>query len=595
MTGTPDASRRLIFDIEADGLLHDITKVHCICAIDIATNEQFQWGPKEIEEGVKFLYDAEELIAHNGIGYDFKALEKVTGFRRRPGQKWSDTMIMARVIYPDIKEADFARKMTGKLIGSHSLEAWGKRIGVEKWDYQGEWKEWTPEMQSYCMQDVLVTYALYRYLRPQDYPQMPLELMHRVATVTAAMEYQGWTFNEKAAFELYAKLVKRKDQIETELINKFGSWQEVDKIITPKRDNAKLGYTAGVPVTKYKTVTFNPGSRQHIERVLRLAGWEPKEFTASGQAKLDEKVLESLEFPEAKAIAEYFLIQKRLGQLADGDQGWLKVVKKGRIHGRYIVNGTVTGRCAHSSPNIAQVPANRAPYGHECRSLFTVPDGWKLVGADMAGLELRTFANALALFDGGDYAKVVCEGDVHTHNQTMFGVPTRDMAKTTVYALIYGAGNAKLGLIVNGTSKDGERIRQNFMSGVPAYKALVESVGAAAKRGYVKGLDGRKIPCRSEHSALNSVLQNYGAVLTAEWVASTYETLLKLGYKHGYDGDFVFCGWIHDEVQIACKSTLANIIGTIVVECAETAGEPYGFKVPLKSDYVIGTNWSETH
>lgn len=589
--------KTLIFDLEADGLLKQATKVHCIALCDTETGDVWSYGPNEIEKGLDELYQADSIAAHNGTTYDLPLLRKLYGWNRRPGQRLIDTLVVARLLYPNIKNEDYARvDFDSKLIGSHSLRAWGIRLGELKGDFDGPWDAWSERMQIYCEQDVRTTHRLLRHLKPWEYPSVPLELEHRVAAICYEMQEQGWTFNMKKAQDLYTMLIEQKDQIEKQLVEKFGQWEELDKVLIPKRDNKKLGYTAGVPVEKYKTVVFNPGSRVHIEKKLREAGWEPEEFTDSGRAKLDEPIINKIKQDEAQLLVKYLLIQKRTSQIGFGDSGWLRLVgEDGRIHGSINPLGAISGRATHSNPNCGQVPSNKVEYGSECRSCFTVPKGWKLVGADMAGLELRTFAHYLASFDNGEYAKVVCEGDVHTFNQEAAGLPDRNMAKTFIYAWLFGAGDQKIGSIVGGPTSAGRRLKDRFLNKVPAIAKLKKAVDASVGKGWVKGLDGRKLHVRSTHAGLNLLCQSSGAILCKQWLVSFYNQMVTEGYKHGYQGDFVICGWIHDELQVACKEELTAVVGDVLVYCAKTAGEPFDFKVPLSSSYVIGDNWSETH
>jgi DNA polymerase-1 len=589
--------KSILFDLESNGLIKEVTKVHCIALLDTETGEQWSYKYDEIEKALEDLYDADVLVGHNIIGYDLPVLKKLYNWNYRPGTRIIDTLVTARLCQPNVKQEDLTRiNFESKLIGSHSLKAWGQRLGVPKADYEGGWEEWNEEMHSYMEQDVRTTFRLLRHLKPWDYPPVPFALEHQVAAIVTLMQQEGWTFDQAKAHELYVTLVKRRDELEKALKEKFGEWEEVDKVLIPKRDNKKLGYLKGVPVTKMKMVVFNPNSRHHIEKKLKEAGWEPTEFTESGRAKLDEPILSRINQPEAQLLVEYLLVSKRLSQIGDGDGAWLRLVESdGRIHGTINSGGTVSGRASHHSPNVSAVPANRAPYGKECRACFTVPPKWKLVGADFSGLELRTFAHYLSHFDEGEYTKVVCEGDVHTHNKNLAGLQTRDQAKTFIYALLYGASSRKLGVICGLSEKDGARLKSRFMAQMPAYAKLIEVVTIACDKGYINGLDGRYLHIRSQHSALNVLLQGAGAILCKQWLVSFYDQMCAKGYVHGYDGDYVIAGWIHDEIQVACKEELADIVGKLLVEQAQSAGEPFNFKVPLDSNYVIGNNWSDTH
>lgn len=619
---------RLLFDTETNGLLNTVTKVHCIGIIDIDTGKQSSFGPNQIDEALDYMYEADELIGHNIIDFDLKMLWKVKRWSPRPGCRRTDTMVVARLIHADIKREDGKRVgFPGKLYGSHSLKAWGLRLGEPKDDFgydesgkaiPGIWENWTPEMQTYMDQDVRSNHRLLTYLKPWEYPRVPLELEHRVHELALKITEEGWPFDVKAAERLYQKLVERRDVLEKSLTDTFGCWEEVDKIFTPKRDNRTLGYVKGVEVTKMKTVVFNPGSRPHIEKKLREFGWEPKLFTPGGRAKVDESELLKINTPEAKDLIEFLLIQKRLGMLGDGDQAWLKKVdENGLIHGRYNTMGTNTGRAAHFDPNLGQVPSSGSPYGHECRALFVVPDGWRLVGCDLSGAQLRCLAHMVAAFDDGAYASVVLDGDIHWfHVKAIRKLAadleydkknpdhkdSRDKAKTTIYAYLFGAQAPKIGSIWFPAApkakqrKWGQQIIDRLSEKVQGLAEIQESIEDELERhGTLRGLDGRNIPIRSAHSALNAVIQNYEAVLCKTWITTAYDRLLAAGLKWGWKGDFVFVGWIHDELQTACRPEHVDLVKKIVTQAARDAGIPYGFRVRLDSEASVGLNWKETH
>jgi len=595
---------RLFWDIETDGLLDTVSKVWCVVAIDLDTRKEYVWNCNGlnggIEAAIEFLSKADLLVAHNGHRYDIHALRKLFGWKPRLETQLQDTMVLARLRFPNQSKEDkeLVRKgrLPSKLSGSDSLKAWGYRIGEHKAEYDGGWNAWSQEMEDYCVQDCRTGVALWWHINPDDMSQAAIELEHQLAFIAFEMETAGWYLDEKAAHELYTELVGRRHELEKQLVAKFGSWQEVDKVFVPKRDNAKLGYKKGVAVTKYKTVTFNPGSRRHIEKKLREMGWTPVVFTPSGAAKLDEEILENIDIPEAKLIIEYLLVQKRLGQLADGENGLLKQVRNGKIHCWYKTLGTNTGRCAHARPNVAQTPKNKAPYGKQFRALYTVPPGWSLVGADFEGLELRCLAHCLSFYDNGAYSKIVTDGDVHQYHADMLGGVDRDtVAKRYIYAWLYGAQPPLLSTILKCTVAQAKRTGENFLKRVPGLDKLKDKVNKGARKGYIKGLDGRHIPIRSSHSAFNALLQSYGAVLCKRWLVDSYFALLNAGLRWGYDGDFVIVGWIHDELQIACREGLEATVGEIVVECARRAGDRYGFRCRLDSKWIPGKSWKDTH
>lgn len=617
---------RLLFDCEADNLLDDATVVHCIHATDIDKGTKYDFGPTQIGEGVSLLNGADLLVAHNGLRYDYPLLTKLSSFNP-VGRLW-DSMVLSRLIKPDTKTRDQAqRRIPNKLVGSHTLKAWGLRLFCHKGDYEGPWDKWSQEMHDYCAQDVEVALKLWQHLEPDKYSQQAIELEHRIASVCAVMEQSGWPLDERAAGLLHAKLVEEKDLIEKKLKEEFGFWYESAGEFTPKADNKRFGYSKGIPVTKIKLVEFNPASRQHIYKRLMNLGWKPEEFTDSGQPQVDEAVLDQLakEFPQADKLSRLLMLNKRIGQVATGKQAWLSLAKDGKIHAGYNTNGTKTGRSSHMSPNIAQVPKVGKPFGAECRALFGVPEGWIQIGPDQSGLEQRCLAHYTYPYDGGEYAKTSLEiDDIHWFHAKAIGIAEgnedgdlrkilRDYTKTWFYAFLYGASDKKLtsilvdldnelrkaGFTYTGV-KDGKDSRDTFGSRIPALGELnYKVIKAAETKRAIKALDGRIIPFAKNESykALNYLCQSAGAIICKEWVSSTYETLLAKGLKYGWNEEFTFLGWIHDELQVAVRQKDDNVktIKDTLIECGRGAGTRYGFKVPLDVECKEGSNWAETH
>ena len=594
---------KYIMDIETNGFLKDVTKVHCMVIKNLTTGEVTSYrgdgAHDEFQSGLEYLrYIAVQgyLIGHNIIKFDLPVLSKLYGFTLVNQEKVIDTLVLSRLIYSDLKNSDEAYRKTGrlpsKLYASHSLKAWGYRLGILKGDLGEEetrFDNYTPEMLEYCKQDVEVTGVLFKHLEGIEYAQEAKDLEHKVAWICAAMERTGWKFDEAKAAQLYAKLVKEKVDI-------FNTMQATFEPITVDRGvSEKTGKKL-----KDKVVEFNPASRQHIaKRLGDKYGWKPIDFTPSGQAKIDDEVLSKLDYPEAKLLAEYFLLNKRLGQLAEGDQAWLKLVHKGRIHGSINTNGAVTGRCTHQAPNMAQVPSLSSKYGKECRELFIVPEKYKLVGVDLSGLELRCLAHFMGRWDNGAYGKVVVEGkqeddtDIHTVNQRAAGLPTRAAAKTFIYALLYGAGDAKIGSIIGKGSKAGSELKKQFFNKIVALAKLRDTVVYKAKRGFLYGLDQRQLNVRSTHAALNTLLQSAGALVAKRWLIEVDIECKARGLV--YDKDYALLGFIHDETQWQVKEELADEFGKLVVECAKRSGKYFKFTVPTDAQYSIGNNWADTH
>lgn len=705
-------ARNLYFDTETNGLKRQVSKMHLLLIRDLDSDKEWvfrnkddiglfvdlpedveaQLGPCSgwIEDGLKMLTNADLLVGHNIIDYDLPVIEALyPGFKT--DARIRDTLVLARLLFSDIKETDFAlvRKgaMPSKLIGSQGLKAWGYRLGEHKGDYGGAedaWTVWTPEMEVYGRQDTVSGKTLWKHLLRQinrmQYSQDAIVLEHRFADLIAKIEDNGFPFREADAKVLYEDLNAKRAAIEAELIRQFKPWWTAEKwverngkpakwresaTVTPARtikykDPLKASRYEGAAFTPVKRVEFNPGSRDQIaDRLMRLFNWKPKEFTETGKPKVSEDILRDLvgeldveedgieeaedvlydrllmNVPQAKHLADFFLIQKRIGQLAEGKNGWLKLVHNGKVHGSVNSLGAVTRRVTHARPNMSQCPAIRSPYGVEMRRLFHVPKGWLQFGTDLSGIEIRCFANVLSEFDGGAYADIVVNGDVHSENQRIFGVPTRDNSKTTLYALLYGAGDAKIGSIVGKGADEGRRIKQNFMRGVPAYKKVVNRLnGLVERQGWIPALDGGRLHVRSPHKALNTSLQSAGALVAKQWGVEIEDKLLDHGWQHGWDGDFVMLVMAHDEYQIAVRapdvdpnsytnatdysawnddkkmakhrkqhlqdwyfsqSPEIRHIASTVKSTIKDVEKHFGFICPLDCEYIVGRDWAECH
>tara|TARA_R110000823_G_scaffold40203_1_gene106911 strand:+ start:255 stop:1988 length:1734 start_codon:yes stop_codon:yes gene_type:complete len=573
---------KIIFDIEADGLTPNV--VWCIVAKEW-NGQVHTFDNTQIEEGIKFLQTADVLIGHNIIGYDIPVLERLHGAKFTSNLE--DTLVMSRLFNP-IRE------------NGHSLKAWGWRVGMSKQQQPEDFNSFTSEMLDYCIQDVRLNEAVYNYLLKEGtiFSEESISLEHKVAQIMKQQEQTGFFFDTKQAMELLADLKTKQLQVEDEVHNTFKPKMVDDKLVTPyiKKDGelSKRGLTDEEydnciktqkiePFMRQKLVEFNLGSRKQIGEYLIDFGWKPVNFTPTGQPIVDEGTLKKIEhITEAKLIADFLLYQKRIAQVTS----WIDALEGDRVHGSVIPNGTITGRMTHRSPNMAQVPNAGSPYGKECRSCWTVPEGYKLVGIDASGLELRMLAHYM---NDEDYINEVVNGDIHTTNQNLAGLETRDQAKTFIYALIYGAGDAKIGSVAGGSIKKGKELKETFFNNLPSLKILKEKVQKASGRGYLKGLDGRKIYVRSQHSALNTLLQGGGAIVMKKALCFL-EDLIKLNTV-----DAKFVANIHDEWQIEVAEAQAEFVGDLGVKSIERAAEYFNMRCPLTGQFKIGGNWYETH
>ena len=584
----------ILFDIEADGL--EPTKIFCIVAMDLDTEEIYSYDIDQIDEGINFLSKASKLVGHNILGYDLPALNKVAGVNLNH-IKIVDTLVLSRLFKPTRE-------------GGHGLESWGYRLGFLKGNYgksDGAWEQYTPEMLQYCINDVKLNAKVYHALKTESrgFSSKSVQLEHEVAKIINEQRDTGFYLNQRKAMTLVAELNERLVALEKEVHKEF---KPKVKLVTlkPKYTKAnKIAKTAldpegkGVRLTDYeyslflknKTVVreiitpFNLGSRKQIGEYLVDFGWKPRKHTPNGQAVVDEGTLSRVKnIPQAAMIAEYLMLQKRIAQV----NSWLKEVNEetGRVHGYVNSNGAVTSRMTHSHPNMAQVPSSSSPYGEECRSCWTVPKGYKLVGIDASGLELRMLAHEM---NDEEYTNEILRGDIHTTNQNLIGLKSRDQAKTFIYALCYGAGSAKLGAVVGRGREAGERLRERFFAGLPSFKSLKDRVSREASTGFIKGLDGRKLTVRSEHAALNTKLQGGGSIVMKEALVIFYNKLKEkqLNAK--------FVANVHDEWQLEVIESQAQEVGKLGVQSIKEATCSFKLNCPLDGEYKIGDSWYETH
>jgi len=542
-------------DIETDGLNPSVIWVACCRhngVTEVICNEE------DFNAYVSSKGEA-KWVFHNGIGFDVPVVARLWNFTF-PRNSIVDTLVLSRLADPSKS-------------GGHSLRNWGNTLGFPKGDHS-DWSQLSEEMITYCMQDVEVTQAVHEKLLKelQGFSQESQDLEHQVAWCTMDQERNGWLVDQRKCYDLLGIFKERMNVIQDELQDTFPP-------IVEQRVSEKTGKQL-----KDKVTVFNVGSRDQIATRLATKGAVWTEVTPTGKPMVDERTLkENSHVPEAAQVLEYLLLQKRYAQV----KSWLEHTEEdGRVHGRVISNGAITGRMTHRNPNMAQVPSSNSVYGEECRSCWTVPEGKSLVGFDASGLELRMLAHYM---DDEEFTNVLLKEDIHTRNQLAAGLDTRPQAKTFIYAFLYGAGDAKIGSIVGGSSGDGRKLKQRFLRNTPSLEALRERVGNAAQRGHLKGLDGRKLWVRSEHAALNTLLQAAGAIVMkkALVILDDYAKQWNLNYK--------FVGNIHDEVQTEVATKEAQKFGWLAVECLKAAGIHYSLRCPLDGEYKVGQTWEETH
>ena len=538
----------------------------------------------ELDKFGAYIDRYDEFVGHNIIGFDAPVIKKIIGIDLHEKGKVIDTLVLSRLFDP-VRE------------GGHSLKSFGERLKFGKLDFK-DFSEYSDEMLEYCIRDVELTERVLGYLikHNPDFSREAIRLEHDIARIITQQENNGFLFDVTKADLLLGKLREKINEIEQKVRERFIPLPTFVKIVKPRyRKDGSLS-TVGLnslgqgwenvmgDFSLIEMKEFNLGSRQQIARYLRYFGWKPTKFTEHGQPIVDEKVLQGItDIPEAELIKEFLLLQKRIAQV----ESWVEAVAEdGRVHGRVITNGAITGRMSHQSPNMAQVPAVYSPYGKECRELWVVPEGYKLVGVDASGLELRILSHYM---NDKEYIDAIINGDIHTTNQSLAGLSTRDQAKTFIYAFIYGAGDEKLGAICGGSRNYGKAIKSRFLSRTPALANFRKRVDKATGKGWLKGIDGRKLRIRNRHSALNTLIQGGGAIVMKKALILLEEQVSKHKLKARPVAN------VHDEFQYEVLETQAEDFGNLAVDSIINAGKELGIRCPLNGEYKYGNNWQETH
>ena len=543
---------RAVVDIEADSL--NPTKVHCVVAKDVDTGKVYPFPPDLLHGFRDWSQGVKQFIMHNGISFDAPVLNRLLGTNIKPHQI-VDTLILSQLLNP-MRD------------NGHSLEAWGNKLAMPKGDVD-TFEVYTPDMLEYCKQDVNITHKLFEVLQKEGrgFSKSSVYLEHQVRLIIDQQEKNGFYLDMQKAMSLYNKLRDEANELEKWAVTNF------DPTVVELK-------------TKTKYIPFNIGSRQQIAERLMELGWKPKQHTDKGNIIINEAVLDTIELPEAKKFSRFFLLQKRIAQI----KSWIEACDDtdGRVHGRVMTLKTITGRMSHHSPNMAQIPAVRSPYGKECRDCWTVDNPYthSIVGTDASGLELRCLAH---LMNDATFTDILLTGDIHTHNMQMAGLTDRDQAKTFIYAFMYGAGASKIGQIVGAGAKEGQQLINKFLSSMPALKRVRDSVTKAANKGMIKGIDGRLLHIRSPHSALNTLIQGAGAVVCKVWLINMIKRIRRIGV------DAKLVASIHDEYQFEVLNKDVKRFGQLTKDAMKDTEKQLHMKCPLDNEWKVGRTWAQTH
>lgn len=645
-----------VMDVESNGLhelllrkekgeyvaIPEATIIHLLVLYDLSTGQVHVHRRNDKEDTIREGWDralkADTLVTHNGIQFDLPVMERLYGGEFKG--KHIDTLVLARLLWPDAKNHPY---------GGNSVEMLGHHLGLTKIGTDiTDWSKWTPLMEKRCVSDVKVQAAIFKWLLPKVKPfKAAARLEHRVCEIISRQQENGVDIDVLTAENMIDGFDRQRAECRDALYKAFPD--RVKEMATPqyyvldhngvrikkekKKQIEEELQSRGHPKSWAKHATpgppkvernpFNPGSTNQIaERLEEKYGWVAPR-TKAGNPSVTEDTLLTLDFPEADLIVQYNMADKRLQHLHD----WVTRARTsrtpGRIHPFINTNGAATGRMTHSQPNQTACPrvvkdkktgefvrGFRGRYGWEMRRLWKPRPGWKFVGGDASGLELRMLGHALHPFDGGAYAKEVVEGDVHTLNMKAGGLDTRNQTKETFYAWIYGSGNETLGQTIadhqsltpdqrkkyyaKERAKIGGAFKRKVKQKIPALDQLISWCGSRVKsHGYLVLPDGRHAPIRKEYAALNTLLQGTGAIVMKVALVLHHDELIRRGYR--WDRDFGYCLNAHDEFQLETRPEIAEEVGQLIPWAIKTAGERLKIRCPLDGDYAVGDSWADTH
>ena len=408
-------------------------------------------------------------------------------------------------------------------------------------------------------------------------------LEHRVQDILTKQEIHGWYFDEQKAQQLESSLRREMEETQAILCGQFPF--VAGPLFTPKRDNSTQGYRAGCEIQRIKE--FNPTSRDHIAWILTThLNVKLTKTTTTGKPIIDEIILTEIDIPFSRLCAKCLTIKKKLGMISEGVNAWRKLVTtSSRIHHHCSV-ATNTFRCAHRNPNLGQVPA-----GPEFRELFTASPGKVMVGADLSGIELRMLAHYLGRYDGGRYADILLNDDIHQVNADKIGI-TRRQVKTVTYAFLYGAGNEKIGMSYDNSlqpkeaRKKGQEIREAYVSAIEGLADLLGAVSHKATQGHIMACDGRRVLVDSPHKGLNYLLQCSAGVVAKRWMVIANDLVQVKASQLAF---------VHDELQYECEQDYADTLMETLENSATLAGHYYNLRCPIAAEAKKGKTWADVH
>lgn len=621
------------FDLEANGLLQQATRVHC-GVVKIKGGESKKFRPNQIKELLAYLDTFDVLIAHNGIGYDWPLLKKLYGWEYK-GKK-VDTLIMSRLLNP---KRLLPFNCPNKKAGPHSIEAWGWRVGRGKPEHN-DWEVFSEEMLHRCSEDVEILELVYDALMQEAKGGkwrsaflLSFELFERLQQ----QEEYGWLVDQEHMERCIKQLTRWIALIDRVITPKLPMVLEIEEnkvkgeynyikkpfLKSGKYSQSSLDWCANAgicPSTQpiggcFSRVSFRPtnlNSNEETKDFLLSLGWEPLEWNTNDDGQRTSPKLskddpfEGIEGKVGRLVAKRVQCRQRRGII----EGLQEIIRPdGRIAS--VVNTlAVTGRATHRG--VVNIPKATSFYGKQMRRIFSSKPGFVLVGTDSAGNQLRMLAGRM---NNPVYTKALVEGkkeygsDNHSLTAKIGELESRDIAKNVMYCLLFGGGDAKLAKTAKKPQGSGADLRGKLYRGLDGLGELMERLTKEWKQtarqrfnpkfnrmeyydGTITGLDGRPIKVPNEHQLLVYLLQSDEALHMSKAYCMTAE---RLEAKYEWGIDYGIVGWIHDEIQIECREDIAEEVGKICRDSIKDAGEFFKISCPHEGESNIGKNWYATH
>jgi len=607
------------WDIEANGFQDVADTIWVSVMRNLDTKELHIFSDHDdkypnLSESFKLLDEATGIIAHNGMRYDRVVLDKVAGYAI-DRNKIIDTVIYSRL-------NDFHRKKTFR---KHSLKALAIQAGEEqKMDYDGGFDNYSDHMVEYCVADVDANIAVYHMLM-KEYKEVKktnpnyddaINIEHQMAYWSSEQIRNGWEINEELLDSTLIKIKEEMNGIETRTEPQLGTLTiTIDK--EPKTAKYKKNgeYTSvsarlltdyfgryidisdalcsdppikpGEEFQRQETVEARLGNQEHLKEFLYTIGWEPTQWNwkkINGQfhrvsPKLTTDSLIKLG-DIGKDIDKYFTLRARHSILT----GWKEHIHDGRLYGDVIDIGAATGRQTHKI--IANIPSPKATYGSEIRSMFISAKDKVLISADGAGYQARVVAH---FGKDQEMSDEILKGDIHQKNADAIQC-TRSEAKPFFFAFLFGAGGVKLGTILGRSSQAGNKAKDAFLNRWPALASLTEKVKSVAQqRGYLRGLDGRRIYTDEAYKAFNYLIQGTEAILMKRTIVRINEAFEAEGIKAK---QLLF---YHDECTWEVSPEDAIKAEPIIRKWFIEAPKELGVDIMEAGDCKIGNDYLEVH